>query len=190
MKRTLSYLLICALTLGLLAGCGAPADAATEQQPADEPTTTTTEQTAQDTVTLDGLTGLLGKTDAELTETLGEGTENWTSDKSFFIGRTYAVTLEDSAATLYTIAQDDEARTVQSLSVWLSDGSAEVSEEIVNGWIDTLTAYIGADAEVSGPSEGGAQTWHWSRDSVYYDLQLLDQILTLSIQAVTGGELQ
>lgn len=190
MKRTLSYLLICVLTLGVLAGCGAPADAATEQQPADEPTTTTTEQTAQDTVTLDGLTDLLGKTDAELTGTLGEGTENWTSDKSFFIGRTYAVTLEDSAATLYTIAQDDEARTVQSLSVWLSDGSAEVSEETVNGWIDTLTAYIGADAEVSGPSEGGAQTWHWSRDSVYYDLQLLDQILTLSIQAVTGGELQ
>lgn len=188
MKRTLSYLLICALTLGLLAGCSVPADAATEQQPADEPTTTTTEQ--QDTVTLDGLTGLLGKTDAELTETLGEGTENWTSDKSFFIGRTYEVTLEDSAATLYTIAQDDEARTVQSLSVWLSDGSTEVSEETVNGWIDTLTAYIGADAEVSGPSEGGAQTWHWSRDSVYYDLQLLDQILTLSIQAVTGGELQ
>lgn len=188
MKRTLSYLLICALALGLLAGCGAPADAATEQQPADEPTTT--EQTAQDTVTLDGLTGLLGKTDAELTETLGEGTENWTSDKSFFIGRTYAVTLKDSAATLYTIAQDDEARTVQSLSVWLSDGSTEVSEETVNGWIDTLTAYIGADAEVSGPSEGGAQTWHWSLDSVYYDLQLLDQILTLSIQAVTGGELQ
>lgn len=190
MKRTLSYLLICALTLGLLAGCGAPADAATEQQPADEPTTTTTEQMAQDTVTLDGLTDLLGKTDAELTEMLGEGTENWTSDKSFFIGRTYEVTLEDSAATLYTIAQDDEARTVQSLSVWLSDGSAEVSEETVDGWIDTLTAYIGADAEVSGPSEGGAQTWHWSRDSVYYDLQLLDQILTLSIQAVTGGELQ
>ena len=43
---------------------------------------------------------------------------------------------------------------------------------------------------MSGLSEGGAQTWHWSRDSVYYDLQLLDQILTLSIQAVTGGELQ
>lgn len=56
-------------------------------------------------MTLDGLTDLLGKTDAELTETLGEGTENWTSDKSFFIGRTYAVTLEDSAATLYTSAQ-------------------------------------------------------------------------------------
>ena len=190
MKRTLSYLLICALTLGLLAGCGAPADAATEQQSADEPTTMTTEQTAQDTVTLDGLTDLLGKTDAELTEMLGEGTENWTSDKSFFIGRTYEVTLENSAATLYTIAQDDEAHTVQSLSVWLSDGSTEVSEENVNGWIDTLTAYIGADAEVSGPSEGGAQAWHWSRDAVYYDLQLLDQILTLSIQAVTGGELQ
>lgn len=148
------------------------------------------EQTAQDTVTLDGLTDLLGKTDAELTETLGEGTENWTSDKLFFIGRTYAVTLEDSAATLSSSAQDDEARTVQSLSVWLSDGSAEVSEETVDGWIDTLTAYIGAEAEVSGPSEGGAQTWHWSRDSVYYDLQLLAQILTLSIQAVTGGELQ
>lgn len=30
MKRTLSYLLICALTLGLLVGYGAPADAATE----------------------------------------------------------------------------------------------------------------------------------------------------------------
>ena len=103
MKRTLSYLLICALTLGLLADYGAPADAETEQQPADEPTTTITEQTAQDTVTLDGLTGLLGKTDAELTETLGEGTENWTSDKSFFIGRTYAVTLEDSAATRSTM---------------------------------------------------------------------------------------
>lgn len=103
MKRTLSYLLICALTLGLLAGCGAPADAETKQQPVDEPTTTTTEQTAQDTVTLDGLTDLLGKTDAELTETLGEGTENWTSDKSFFIGRTYAVTLEDSAATRSTM---------------------------------------------------------------------------------------
>ena len=75
MKRKLSYLLICALTLGLLAGCGAPADAETEQQPVDEPTTTTTEQMAQDTVTLDGLTDLLGKTDAELTETLGEGTD-------------------------------------------------------------------------------------------------------------------
>lgn len=74
--------------------------------------------------------------------------------------------------------------------MWLSDGSTEVSEETVNGWIDTLTAYIGAEAEVSGPSEGGAQTWHWSLDSVYYDLQLLDQIPTLSIQAVTGGELQ
>ena len=61
------------------------------------------EQAAQDTVTLDGLTDLLGKTDAELTETLGEGTENWTSDKSFFIGRTYAVTLEDSAATRSTM---------------------------------------------------------------------------------------
>ena len=97
MKRTLSYLLICALTLGLLAGYGAPADAATEQQPADEPTTTTTEQTAQDTVTLEVV-----------------------------LYRTY------------------------------------------------LRGHAGGQR----------------RDSVYYDLQLLDQILTLFIQAVIGGELQ
>ena len=79
--------------------------------------------------TFQELAALLGKQDPETANLLGGGEENWTEDKSFYIGRIYQVQLFDAQYPVYTGC--DENMIVNSVSIWLANGERKVSKEEV-----------------------------------------------------------
>lgn len=189
MKRNVSHVLVGILVLGLLTACGA--QNSTTPSSNNTPSTESTQTTASQSLSFSDLSALLGKSDADVSKVLGEGTENVTADGSFLIGREYQSTVLDTKVKLYTTYANDEAHTVESLSLWITDGSSPVSDDTVSSWVDALTQHIGADPSITGPSEeSGTRTWNWTTDDSIWNLQLLENILTLSIQAPLGGELQ
>ena len=51
---------------------------------------------------LSGLIALMGKTDEEASQMLGQGEENRTQDGNYLVGRSYQTTLSDRACSGYT----------------------------------------------------------------------------------------
>ena len=79
--------------------------------------------------TLEELAQLLEMTDSDTATLLGGGEENWTEDKSFYIGRIYEIQLYDGIFPVYTCCDDDKK--VNAVSVWLENGDRELSKEDV-----------------------------------------------------------
>ena len=186
MKKLLSRILACTLALCLLTACTNKTSATTSDT-LDNATQTTAADS--DSLSFSDLSQLLGKSDADVTQLLGEGQENFSADGSFFIGRIYQPTVHDTKLQMYTICADDEAHTVDSLSLWITDGSTPVSDDTVSSWVDALTQHIGADPTITELSEeSGTRTWRWTTDETIWSQQLLENILTLSVQPQLGGE--
>ena len=169
---------ICALLLtGLLTACGtqqpqgtesaAETEGMAETQPAEQ-----TEAGAQETVTgqntdpqtaLGEMEALLGMLDEETADLLGGGEENWTEDKSFYIGRHYEVEMGGTVYQVHTSC--DDAKTVNSVSVWLSDGERSVPQEEVDQWVQILNEFTGTEPVYDETtSEAGSKNWKWMAD--------------------------
>lgn len=183
MKKTYA-LLLSALALAALTGCSAAAEAAPDTT--TPPAVTQTAPVSDAAATFDDLIALLGQTDAETADALGGGAENWTADHSFFIGRIFETSLLDTLVTVYTTCGNDADHKVESLSVWIADGSQPLPGETRDAWIGALDAYTGTQSTASGPSEGGSLSWKWTHSQTLLNLQLLNNILTLSIQPMIG----
>lgn len=189
MKRNLSRVLVGILVLGLLTACGT--QNSTTPSSNNTPTTQSSQTTASQSLSFSDLSALLGKSDADVSKVLGEGTENATADGSFLIGREYESTVLDTKVKLHTTYANDDAHTVESLSLWITQGEEPVSDDTISTWVDALTKHLGTDPTITEPSEeSGTRTWNWTTDDSIWNLQLLENILTLSIQAPLGGELQ
>ena len=112
----------------------------TEQEQTETSETTAGTETAAESETqgdrteadMDALVSLIGMDDATAAEALGGGEENWTEDKNFFIGRIYEVTLFGEDVSVYTSYDDQEK--VNSVSVWIVDGSRTVEKEEAETW--------------------------------------------------------
>lgn len=134
---------------------------------------------------LEALEGLLGMDDAQAAEQLGGGQENWTEDQQTFIGRIYQAELFGETYPVYT--SYDTQNLVNSVSVWISSGEREVTEEEVQGWVERLTAFAGVDpsgGEVS--SESGSINWRWFLGDKDISLNWLENNLTISMNVVMG----
>ena len=75
---------------------------------------------------------LIGKDDADTADLLGGGEENWTEDGVTFIGRIYDTELYGEPVTVYTTCSPEKK--VDSVSIWLTDGSQAVKEEQLAEW--------------------------------------------------------
>ena len=193
-------LTMCALLLtGLLAACGtqqpqgtesaAETESMAETQPAEQ-----TEAGAQETVTgqntdpqtaLGEMEALLGMLDEETADLLGGGEENWTEDKSFYIGRHYEVEMGGTVYQVHTSC--DDAKTVNSVSVWLSDGERSVPQEEVDQWVQILNEFTGTEPVYDDTSsEVGSKNWKWMADGNIITLNWLDTIFTISMNPAVG----
>ena len=193
-------LTMCALLLsGLLTACGtqqpqgtesaAETEGMAETQPAEQ-----TEAGAQETVTgqntdpqtaLGEMEALLGMLDEETADLLGGGEENWTEDKSFYIGRHYEVEMGGTVYQVHTSC--DDAKTVNSVSVWLSDGERSVPQEEVDQWVQILNEFTGTEPVYDDTSsEVGSKNWKWMADGNIITLNWLDTIFTISMNPAVG----
>ncbi len=196
-KRMLT---MCALLLtGLLTACGmqqpqgtesaAETESMAETQPSEQ-----TETGAQETVTgqntdpqtaLGEMEALLGMQDEETADLLGGGEENWTEDKSFYIGRHYEVEMGGTVYQVHTSC--DDAKTVNSVSVWLSDGERSVPQEEVDQWVQILNEFTGTEPVYDDTSsEVGSKNWKWMADGNIITLNWLDTIFTISMNPAVG----
>ena len=193
-------LTMCALLLtGLLTACGtqqpqgtesaAETESMAETQPAEQ-----TEAGAQETATgqntdpqtaLGEMEALLGMQDEETADLLGGGEENWTEDKSFYIGRHYEVEMGGTVYQVHTSC--DDAKTVNSVSVWLSDGERSVPQEEVDQWVQILNEFTGTEPVYDETtSEAGSKNWKWMADGNIITLNWLDTIFTISMNPAVG----
>ena len=135
--------------------------------------------------TFQELAALLGKQDPETANLLGGGEENWTEDKSFYIGRIYQVQLFDAQYPVYTGC--DENMIVNSVSIWLANGERKVSGEEVDQWVQRLTEFAGTEAvydEIS--SEAGSKQWKWKLEDKFLSLMWTGDILNISMNPAVG----
>ena len=117
---------------------------------------------------LSGLIALMGKTDEEASQMLGQGEENRTQDGNYLVGRIYQTTLFDRACSVYTsygedgtvelavaqLSPEDASACRQGMEQLLGSGSAFAAEELPEEgegffWIVenlTISLFISADS--------------------------------------------
>lgn len=138
-----------------------------------------------ETADLEKIAELLGKSDLQAAEAFGGGEENWTEDKSFYIGRIYKVKLFDEEVKVYTTYDDQEL--VNAVSVWLVNGEREVKEEDSLQWVERLNEFTGTKPDLRDTSsEAGSKNWKWFLGDRAVTLNWLEDMLTISMNVVVG----
>ena len=166
--------LVCAL---LLMGCSI-AGAGTSKK-------SDTEQAEAIQYTIADADELIGKADSDIADVFGGGEENWTSDKSTYIGRMYQTELYGESVTIHAVCGGE--KTVDAVSIWITDGGQEVADELVQTWQDRVTAFTGTEMQDQGiAEESGAKSWKWPASDRFYTLRLMGNILTLDINPAVG----
>ena len=78
-------------------------------------------------------------------------------------------------------------KTVDAVSIWITDGGQEVADELVQIWQDRVTAFTGTEMQDQGiAEESGAKSWKWPASDRFYTLRLMGNILTLDINPAVG----
>ena len=202
-NRFISALLIAASCLSLiLAGCGA---SASETKEASSEKTDLYEQTAVEGSSIaeytDESTGetdtgsdddklrliasLPGMNDEDTKDLFGGGEENWSADTAYYIGRIFSTSLYGTECQVNTTCGDDG--TVESVSIWIVNGSRDVTQEEADLWIGRVSALMGSEPSVpSAVSEGGSQNYRWTADVNAATLYLMKDILSVSFQPAVG----
>ncbi|MGI6180908.1 MAG: hypothetical protein ACOYIE_02380 [Agathobaculum sp.] len=128
---------------------------------------------------------LIGCHDTEIMQLLGGGEEYYTEDGFTPLGRKYQTELYHEPVVFYTSFEED--RIIDSVAIWITDGTQPVSEEMVQTWQQRVSAHTGEEMkEAAHSKESGMQSWRWRTDDLLYTLRLLDDTLTLDINAVVG----
>lgn len=185
MKKTITILVLAALVC-MLSACGqAPAETAPTETTASAATLPPETAPAPAEADFEKLESLLGLDDGAAADYFGGGEENWTEDRSAFIGRIYHVSLFDQPVKVFTSYGSDE--TVASVSAWVTDGSREVSEDEVKAWVQRITDYAAGEPAFDGTtSEAGSQNWKWKKGDVFITLHWLGDIVTIEFLPAVG----
>lgn len=128
---------------------------------------------------------LLGMQDSETEAMLGGGEENWTEDRSFYIGRIFQAEVYGETYPVYTTCSGDGI--VDAVSMHMVSGERRVTEEEVEEWVNRLSEYMGAEPSgESGASEGGSRERTWRKDGKVVSLRYMEDQLSLSFQKQIG----
>ena len=131
------------------------------------------------------MTGLLGMNDEDTSRLFGGGRENWSADRTFFVGRTYEIMLHGQPCRLFTICGRD--KTVDAVSIWIVGGERPVTAEDVTVWAGYVTAMMGTEPTLDPDiSEGGSRNRRWHGSGLIAVLHQMPDILTISIQPAVG----
>lgn len=128
---------------------------------------------------------LLEMNDSETATLLGGGEENWTEDKSFYIGRIYEIKLYDKICPVFTCCDDE--KNVNAVSVWLEKGEKKVSQEEVEQWVQRLTDFAMTEAVYDATtSESGTKKWKWVLEDKIISLMWTEQFLSIYMNLAIG----
>lgn len=128
---------------------------------------------------------LLGMQDSETESMLGGGEENWTEDRSFYIGRIFQAEIYGEICPVYTTCSKEGV--VESVSLQIVSGERKVTEEEVEQWAERISDYTGVDSsEESGFSEGGSRQRSWRKDGKIVTLRYMADNLSISFQNLVG----
>ena len=137
-----SLVLVCGLAC-LLAGCTASergrtlAEAVlTEVKAAGMDTEADENESGREL--LQAMMKLPGMKDKETAGLFGGGEENWTEDRSFYVGRVYQTELYGGKYKVFTTCGEDPDRTVESVSIWIVNGEREIAEAETEQWIEAI----------------------------------------------------
>lgn len=177
------FLLICTGAC-LISGCALPGNGRylTEVLPVGM------ETAEDDSKKLKSLTEIPGMKDRETANLLGGGEENWTEDRSFYIGRSYKTQLYGEDCSVFTLCGEDSGRTVESVSVWVVNGEREITEEESQLWLDRVSEVMDSQPFCKYQSvESGARSWKWKTDGMAASMYRMNDILTISFQPAAGA---
>lgn len=156
-----------------------------ESSEASKAQTETEAAVSEKKATLEELWGLLGMDDPETAEMFGGSEENWTEDKKFYIGRIFEVELMGETYPMHTSC--DENKVVNAVSVWISNGEREVTEEEAKGWADTITETAGTEPKYDDTSsEAGSKNWKWVFDGKIISLHWMGDLLSINMNPAVG----
>lgn len=169
----------------MLAGCGnakqQAAETTAEEVSAEAETTTEGAAAAE----LEELAALLGMQDEDTAGLFGGGEENWTADKSLYIGRKYQIDVAGVPCEVSTSCGQDGS--VEAVSIWIVSGEREVTEEEVAEWKKRITNMMGVDPVCDETvSEGGSKNCRWTANGLAASLYQMTDILTVSLQPAIG----
>lgn len=134
---------------------------------------------------LSELTGLLGMNDEDTARLFGGGRENWSADRTFFVGRTYEIMLHGQPCRLFTICSRDKI--VEAVSLWVIGGERPVTERDAAAWAAYVTAMMGTEPTLDPDiSEGGSRNRRWNAKELIAVMHQMPDILTISIQPAVG----
>lgn len=137
------------------------------------------------TAELKDIAGMVGMEDKDTAGLFGGGEENWTEDRSFYIGRSYEAELYGRSCQIYTLC--GEEKTVESVSVWAVSGDREVTETETEEWKNRITDFMGVEpAADQGISEGGSQNFRWTSEGKIVSMHRMKDILTISFHPAVG----
>ena len=142
-------------------------------------------QVASASTKLSDVTALVGMKDEDTENLLGGGTENWTEDHSFYIGRIYEVKLAENFCKVFTTCGEDGK--VESVSLWIVNGERQVTDAEALMWEQQVTDMMGAEPSWDkGISEGGSRNCRWTAAGLAASMNWMEDILTISFQPAVG----
>lgn len=176
----------------LITGCTpkteiAEPTAATEAEIMTEAETTAEVETArqEEGETLKEVADLLGMMDGETKSMLGGGEENWTEDRSVYIGRIFQAEVYGETYPVYTSCSREGA--VESVSMKIVNGERPVEETEIQEWTDWITEYTGVTpAEEQKFSEGGSRQKSWRSNGRIVTMYYMKDNLSISFQELVG----
>lgn len=176
----------------LITGCTpkteiAEPTAATEAEIMTETETTTEVETVhqEEGGTLKEVADLLGMMDSETESMLGGGEENWTEDRSVYIGRIFQAEVYGETYPVYTSCSREGV--VESVSMKIVNGERPVEETEIQEWTDRITEYTGVTpAEEQKLSEGGSQHKSWRSNGRIVTMYYMKDNLSISFQKLVG----
>ena len=137
------------------------------------------------TMELKDLMDMVGMKDEDTANLLGGGEENWTDDKSFYIGRKYQIDLYGDIYKVFTTCGKDKI--VESVSLWIVDGEQQVTDMEVPEWEKRITDIMGVQPiRDTGISEGGSRNSRWMANGMSASINQMEDILTINFQYVIG----
>lgn len=161
--------------------------AATEAEIMTEAETTAEVETArqEEGETLKEVADLLGMMDGETKSMLGGGEENWTEDRSVYIGRIFQAEVYGETYPVYTSCSREGA--VESVSMKIVNGERPVEETEIQEWTDWITEYTGVTpAEEQKFSEGGSRQKSWRSNGRIVTMYYMKDNLSISFQELVG----
>ncbi|HIZ79774.1 MAG TPA: hypothetical protein IAA17_08315 [Candidatus Lachnoclostridium stercorigallinarum] len=192
MKKWRFMIAAAGCTAVLLTGCGSGATSGLrETEPpvevtaASEEAETEAAEAAAESADLSDLTAMVGMRDEDTADLLGGGEENWTADRSFYIGRLYEAEFYGIPCEVSTTCGDDG--TVESVSLRIVGGERQVTEEEVNEWEARVTELMGTEPSMDGQvSEGGSTNRRWTADGMAATMYQMADQLSISFQPAVG----